>query len=53
MQGFKSPASAQRFLTTHASIYNTFYTQPHLIRRATQRRFRGEAFNAWNEATSA
>lgn len=27
MQLFKSQASAQRFLTTHAGVYNTFYTQ--------------------------
>ena len=53
MQGFKSQASAQRFLTTHESIYNTFYTQPHLISRSTQRLFRAQAFNAWNEATFA
>jgi hypothetical protein len=30
---FKSQPSAQRFLTTHAGIYNEFYTQPHFIRR--------------------
>ena len=51
MQRFKSQASAQRFLTTHAAIYNTFYTQPHLISRPTLRRFRGEALRVWNEAT--
>jgi transposase-like protein len=34
MQLFKSQPSAQRFLTTHAAIHNTFNTQPHLIRRA-------------------
>ena len=53
MQRFKSQASAQRFLTTHAAIYNTFYTQPNLIRRQTLRRYRGEAFVAWNQATAA
>lgn len=53
MQGFKSQASAQRFLTTHAAIYNTFYLQPHLIRRQTLRQFRGEALRAWSEAVAA
>jgi putative transposase len=53
MQGFKSQASAQRFLTIHAAIYNAFYVQPHLIRRQTLRRFRGEAMQVWNEAVGA
>lgn len=53
MQRFKSQASAQRFLTTHAAIYNTFYTQPHLIRRQILRQFRGEAMRVWNEALAA
>ena len=53
MQGFKSQASAQRFLTTHAAIYNTFYTQPQRIRRQTLRQFRGEALRIWNEAVAA
>jgi putative transposase len=52
MQGFKFKASAQRFLTSHAAIYNTFYTQPHLISRPTLRRFRGEAMRIWNEASA-
>lgn len=52
MQGFKSQASAQRFLTTHAAIYNTFYVQPHLIRRQTLRQFRGEAMRVWNDAVA-
>jgi transposase-like protein len=53
MQGFKSPGSAQRFLSTHAAIYNTFYTQRHLICRNTLRQFRGEALDQWRHATAA
>ena len=52
MQGFKSPASAQRFLTTHAAVYNTFNVQRHLISRPTLRRFRAEADAAWAAATA-
>lgn len=46
-QRFKSQASAQRFLTTHAAIYNTFNIQRHLISRSTLRRFRADADTAW------
>ena len=53
MRKFKSQASAQRFLTTHAAIYNTFYTQPHLISRPGLRRLRSDAFRVWEEAASA
>ncbi len=51
-QLFKSQASAQRFLTTHAAIYNTFYVQRHLISRPTLRRFRAEADAAWAAAAA-
>ena len=51
-QGFKSQASAQKFLTTHAAIYNTFNVQRHLISRPTLRRFRAEADAAWAAATA-
>jgi len=53
MQGFKSPGSAQRFLSTHAAIYNTFYTQRHLISRSTLRQFRDEAMEKWRQVTAA
>jgi putative transposase len=46
-QKFKSQGSAQRFLSSHGAIYNTFNTQPHLIRRPTLRLFRAEAHRAW------
>jgi putative transposase len=52
MQGFKSQASAQRFPTMHAAAYNTFYTQRHLISRATLLHFRAEARAAWAGATA-
>ena len=52
MQLFKSQSCAQRFLTIHASVYNTFYIQRHLISRDTLPIFRGAANNAWVEATA-
>ena len=52
-QTFKSQGSAQRFLSTHGPIYNTFNLQPHLIRRSTLRRFRAEAHAAWAAAAQA
>ena len=53
MQRFRSPGSALRFLSVHASIYNTFYVQRHLISRKTLRNFRSEAMNLWVTATAA
>lgn len=52
MQGFKSQPSAQRFLSTHAAVYNTFAVQPHHISRSNLRRFRAEAHAAWAKATT-
>ena len=53
MQKFKSAASAQRFLSTHAAVYNTFNVQRHLISRKTLRQFRGEAMRTWQAVTAA
>ena len=50
MQRFRSAGSAQRFLSAHASVYNTFNICRHLITSATKRRFRTEAFDAWRAA---
>ena len=52
-QKFKSQCSAQRFLATHAAVYNTFNFQRHMIRRSTLRLFRAEAGLAWKAATVA
>src|SRR3981081_3582764 len=40
MQRFKSAGSAQRFLSIHAAVHNTFNLQRHLVSRATLRTFR-------------
>jgi transposase-like protein len=53
MQRFKSPGSAQRFLSTHAAIYNSFYTQRHLISRRTLRELRTAAMEEWRLVVAA
>ena len=52
-QKFKSQASAQRFLATHAAIYNNFNFQRHMIHRSTLRLFRAEGDRTWAAATAA
>jgi transposase-like protein len=52
-QRFKSPGSAQRFLSMHAPVHNTFNLQRHLVSRRTLRTFRFEAMQAWQHATAA
>jgi transposase-like protein len=43
MQRFKSPGSAQRFVSVHSAVYNTLHFQRHLISRRTLGSFRAEA----------
>jgi transposase-like protein len=52
MQGFKSRASTQRFLTTFASVYNTFNTQRHLSSRWYMRQLRTRAASDWKTAAA-
>src|SRR5271157_1835310 len=53
MQRFKSPGSAQRFLSIRAAVQNTFNVQRHLTSRRTLRVPREEAFQTWQAATAA
>jgi putative transposase len=53
MQRFKSAGSAQRFLSIHATVHNTFNLQRHLISRSTLRTFRAEATADWDAAVAA
>jgi putative transposase len=52
MQRFKSPGSAQRFLSVHAAVQNAFNVHRHLVSRNTLRVLSGEAFQNWRAATA-
>jgi putative transposase len=53
MQRFKSAGSAQRFLSTHAAVYNTFNVQRHLTSAQTHRTLRAAAMSTWRTAVAA
>src|SRR5260370_6090243 len=53
MQRFKSARSAQRFLSVHAAVHNTFNLQRHLFSRAPLRTLRAEAAAQWQDAVTA
>ena len=53
MGRFKSPNSMQRFLSVHATIYNQFNLQRHLISRRTLRQTRANAMAAWHQIVAA
>ncbi|GLS21543.1 hypothetical protein GCM10007874_45600 [Labrys miyagiensis] len=47
MQRFKSPESAQRFLSTHAAVYNNFNLERHLISRKSLKSLRATVPFYW------
>jgi putative transposase len=53
MQRFKSPGSAQKFLSTHAAVYNIFNVQRHLTSAKTHRALRAVAMDTWRIAVAA
>jgi putative transposase len=53
MQRFKSARSAQKFLSTHAAVYNIFNVQRHLISAQTHRVLRAAAMITWREVVAA
>ena len=53
MQRFKSAGSAQKFLSTHAAVYNTFNVQRHLTSAQTHRILRAAAMTTWREVVAA
>src|SRR5271166_4739743 len=52
-QQFKSPGSVQKFLSTHAAVYNTFNVLRHLISAHTHRARRAVAMTTWRSAVAA
>ncbi len=52
MRRFKSTHQAQRFLSTHAAVYNLFNLGRNLISAKHYRFFRQRAFASWNCATA-
>ena len=51
MQRFKSPGSAQRFVSLHAAVNNTVNLRRHRIARRALRTFRAQAMADWQAAT--
>ena len=50
---FKSPGSAQRFVSLHAAIANHFNVQRHLLSRRTLKTLRATALADWREIVAA
>lgn len=52
-QKFKSPGSAQHFLSVHAATQNMFYHQRHLLDRPAFKELRADSFKTWADASAA
>ena len=52
MRRFKSVGQAQRFLNTHAAVYNLFNLGRHLTKAKYYRKFREGAFAEWSRAVA-
>jgi putative transposase len=52
MQRFKSARSAQKILSAHAAVYNTFNVQRHLISAQSHRVLRAAAMSTWHEVVA-
>jgi transposase-like protein len=53
LQKFKSPGSAQHFLSIHAATDNTFHHQRHLLKRPMLKELRTASFDVWKSASVA
>jgi len=53
MRKFKSVVQAQKFLNTHAAVYNLFNLGRHLVSVKNYRYFRLRAFASWGKAVEA
>ena len=53
MQRFKSARSAQKFLSGHAAVYNTFNVQRHLTSAQSHRVRRTAAMSTWHDVVAA
>ncbi|MFT5425327.1 MAG: putative transposase [Gammaproteobacteria bacterium] len=52
MRRFKSASQAQRFLGTHAAVYNLFNLGRHLVGAEHYRKLRTDAFGQWTRAVA-
>ena len=52
MRKFKSVEQAQRFLNTHAAVYNLFNLGRHLVSAENYRYFRLRAFTSWEKVVA-